>query len=137
MVDNLRTKHRSKFTTLQLRIWAELISSGIYSSTDEPPLNNSMFTGAGGESSGKKQSDSVTIAFAEAASAIKCALTKSEPSHSHTSTSSPAKLIDSLSKLYKQLTEIQSLKSAGILTKTEYATEKKTIMDLLNQLKGR
>ena len=143
VVDNLRSKQGSKFTTLQLRIWAELISSGLYTSTDEPPSNNSMFQRAGGESSGKKipnQGESVAQAFAEAASAITSALTgttKSAPPTASTSTSSPAKLIDSRSKLYKQLTELQSLKSAGILTETEYATEKETIMDLLKQLKGR
>ena len=53
VVDNLRSKQGSKFTTLQLRIWAELISSGLCTSTDEPPSNNSMFQRAGGESSGK------------------------------------------------------------------------------------
>ena len=44
-------------------------------------------------------------------------------------------LIDSRSKLYKQLSELQTLKSAGVLTNSEYATEKETIMDLLKQPK--
>ena len=36
---------------------------------------------------------------------------------------SPAKLIESRSKLYKQLTELQNLKSVGVLDDTEYAAE--------------
>ena len=140
IVDNLRSKHGPKFTTLQLRIWAELISSGIYTSTDEPPSNNSMFQRAGGESSSKKmpaQGESVVQAFASAITSAVTSATKSASSPANASTSSPAKLIDSRSKLYKQLTELQSLKSAGILTETEYDNEKGTIMDLLNQLRGR
>ena len=37
---------------------------------------------------------------------------------------SPAKVIDSRSKLYKQLPELQNLKTSGILTKEELITEK-------------
>ena len=140
VVDNLRSKHGSKFTTLQLRIWAELISSGLCTSTDEPPSNNLNVSTSWRRIFWQDHGESVAQAFAEAASAITSALTgttKSAPPTPSTSTSSPAKLIDSRSKLYKQLTELQNLKSAGILTETEYATEKETIMDLLKQLKGR
>lgn len=45
-------------------------------------------------------------------------------------------MIDSRAKLYKQLSELQNLRSMGILTDAEYATEKETIMDLLKKLKG-
>ena len=47
---------------------------------------------------------------------------------------SPAKLIESRSKLYKQLSELQNLKSMGVLTDTEYIEEKETIMGLLGKL---
>ena len=49
---------------------------------------------------------------------------------------SPARLIDSRSKLYKQLSELQNSKSMGILNDAEYAIEKEMTMDLLRQLKG-
>ena len=45
VVDSLKSKHGTKYTVFQLRIWAELISSGLHVSTDEPPCNNSMFRG--------------------------------------------------------------------------------------------
>ena len=46
--------------------------------------------------------------------------------------SSPAKVIENCSKLYKQHSELQNLKTLGILHDREYANEKETIMDLLN-----
>ena len=49
-------------------------------------------------------------------------------------TGSPAKLIESRSKLYKQLSELQNLKSMGVLTDAEYIEEKETIMGLLGKL---
>ena len=44
VVESLKSKHGTKYTVFQLRIWAELISSGLYTSTDDPPCNNSMLT---------------------------------------------------------------------------------------------
>lgn len=54
IVDSLRSKYGSKFTVLRLHIWAELISRGLYSSTDDSLCNNLMFQRAGGGSSKKK-----------------------------------------------------------------------------------
>ena len=48
---------------------------------------------------------------------------------------SPAKVIESRSKLYKQLSELQNLESSGVLTDEEYKSEKESIMNLLRQLK--
>jgi hypothetical protein len=42
VVDSLKTKHGTKYTVFQLRIWAELITSGLYTSTEEPPCNNNV-----------------------------------------------------------------------------------------------
>lgn len=140
VVDSLKSKHGTKYTVFQLRIWAELISSGLYVSTDEPPCNNSMFQRAGGGSSSKKKQDQgephVAQALSEVATTLTQALSRA-PAGQAGSTSSPARLIDSRSKLYKQLSELQNLKSAGILTESEYTAEKGTIMDLLTQLKQR
>ena len=51
--------------------------------------------------------------------------------------SSLAKLIKNRSNLYKQLSELQALKGAGILTEEEYMEEKATIMEILKQLKSK
>ena len=48
--------------------------------------------------------------------------------------SSPAKLIEGCSKLYIQLSELQNLKSMGVLSDNEYLTEKETIMELLKNM---
>ena len=147
IVDRLKSKHGTQYTVMQLRIWAELVSSGLYASTDEPPCNNSMFQRAGGgpSSSSKRKHDQepgVTQALTEAASAIVNVLTSANRTTPHqpgqgVSASSPTKLIDSRAKLYKQLSELQNLKNVGVLTDIEYATEKETIMDLLKQLKSK
>lgn len=52
------------------------------------------------------------------------------------STTSPARLIESRSKLSKQLSELQNLKNTGILTGSEYDTEKEMIMDSFEAAKG-
>ena len=146
IVDSLKSKYGSQFTIMQIRIWAELIASGLYPSTSEPPHENSMFQRAGGNSSSQKKKDqggsAIAQALSEAATAITCALTQSSsaakgaPGHGASINSSPAKMIDSRAKLYKQLLELQNLKSMGILTDAEYAMEKETIMDLLKKLKS-
>ena len=48
-VDHLKEQHGSKFTSMQLRIWAEMITGGMYTSKESPP-NTTMFTRAGGQS---------------------------------------------------------------------------------------
>ena len=106
-------------------------------STDEPPCNNSMFQRAGGGSSSKKKQDQGEPHVAQAVATTLTQALSRTPSGQGGSTSSPARLIDSRSKLYKQLSELQNLKSAGILTESEYSAEKETIMDLLTQLKQR
>ena len=146
IVDSLKSKYGSQFTIMQIRIWAELIASGLYPSTSEPPHENSMFQKAGGSSASQKKKDqsgsAIAQALSEAATAITCALTQSSsaakgtPAHGASTSSSPAKMIDSRAKLYKQLSELQNLKSMGILTDAEYAMEKETIMDLLKKLKS-
>ena len=55
IVDDLKSKHGTQYTVMQLRIWAELIAGGFYSSTSDPPSENSMFQRAGGSSSGQKK----------------------------------------------------------------------------------
>ena len=42
IVDCLKEKHTSLYTAMQMRVWAEMIVSAMYSDMDEPP-NTSMF----------------------------------------------------------------------------------------------
>ena len=51
IMDSLKSKNGTKYTVMQLRIWAELVCSGLYTSTEEPPCKNSMFQRAEGDSS--------------------------------------------------------------------------------------
>lgn len=140
-VDQLKAKHgASSFTQMQFRIWAELIIGGM-GSIDGPPVSNSMFSRAGNASAQKKSTSPVVQALTDAATAITSALkSPQEPSLSTTPRSSsgyissPTKLIENRSKVYKQLSELKGLKSAGVLNDEEYTTEKATIMDLLKQL---
>ena len=135
LIDKLQKIHGSKFTTMQVRIWAELVIAGMHRSLDEPPQGNSMFErvgSGGGATKSVTKEPSVAKVVYDAASAISSAFSpKTVPS---LNTGSPAKLIESRSKLYKQLSELQNLKSMGVLTDTEYIEEKETIMGLLGKL---
>ena len=69
---------------------------------------------------------------------ISCALSPAAttPTRSVGSTNkpSPAKLIENRSKCYRQLSELNSLKSSGVLTEEEYVTEKDAVMETLKNL---
>jgi hypothetical protein len=128
LIDKLQKNHGSKFTTMQVRIRAELVVAGMHRSLDEPPQGNSVFervgSGGGVNTTVSKETSIAKVVY-DAASAISSAFSpyKTVPSlHA----GSPAKLIESRSKLYKQLSELQNLKSMGGLTDTEYVEEKET-----------
>ena len=129
IVHNLKEKHSTTYTPMQLRIWAEMIASSLHSSTEDPP-NTSMFAGGTPYKKNKEQPTPVAQALMDAATAIASAL-----SPKVASCASPAKGIENRSKLYKQLGELQNLRSMGVLNDDEYQTEKKSIMSLLHQLK--
>ena len=137
-VDNLKETHSSRYTPMQLRIWAEMIVSGMHSSIEDPP-NTTMFVRAGGGTPYKKKDQKVPVAQAltDAVTAIASALSPRLGSSGVVSGmgTSPAKVIESRSKLYKQLSELQNLESSGVLTDEEYKSEKESIMNLLQQLK--
>ena len=113
VVNDLKAKHTSGYTPMQLRIWAEMIVTGLYENTDSPPTT-SMFVRAGGATSAKKRNEL--------------------PAPSGSAIASPTKVIDGRSKLYKQLTELQSLKASGVLSEDEYVKDKGSIMSLLKEL---
>ena len=146
LVEQTKAKYvASEFTQMQLRIWAELIVGGMCSGTDDPPSSNPMFLRAGDGNYKKKSESPVTQALTNVASAITAAFLTRQPQEPPTSStqrqstgvSSPAKLIENRSKLYKQLSELKNLKGCGVLSDAEYATEKASIMVLLKQLNPR
>ena len=47
---------------------------------------------------------------------------------------SPAKIIENRSKCYRQFTDLQNLKSQGLLRDEDYFREKDAIMEILNKL---
>ena len=130
-VENLKEKYGSKFTLMQYRIWGEMITGGLHEGLDDPP-NTTMFARSGGGTPYRKKSqNSVSHLMSEAATAITSALSPKETSAVG---SSPAKVIEGRSKLYRQLSELQNLKSTGILSESEFCSEKESIMSLLHHL---
>ena len=124
---------------MQYRIWGEMVAGGLHIDTDNPP-NTTMFARAGGGTPSRKKTQQSTAVnlFTEAAAAFSSALSPKTPVSlcSSGAGTSPARVIDSRSKLYKQLSDLQNLKSSGVLSEDEYLLEKESIMDLLTKLKA-
>ena len=116
-VEELKEKHGQSYTSMQYRIWAELLSGGVYNSTFEAPTHSTMFVKAGG---GQKRKSTV-------GNGAHATLTSSLGT-------SPAKVIDNRSKCYKQLTDLGNLKESGVLSEAEYASEREAIMSVLKTL---
>ena len=137
IVDALKGKHSARFTHMQMRIWAEMIQSGMYSSMDDPP-STSMFVRAGTDGPNRKkgQQNPVAQALSEAATALSAAFS---PGNQRAGTESKCTgglgIIESRSRLYKQLSELHELQNIGVLTEDEYQLEKDAIMKILKQLK--
>ena len=131
IVEKLTTKHGTNFTTMQLRIWVEMINGGLYSSYDNPPAT-SMFSRAG--SASKENEPLVNQVIVDAANAITLSFSARATSVPSTC-NSPSKLNEDHSKLYKQLSELHSLKSANALSEEEYKAEKKLSWSYLRNLK--
>ena len=122
---------------MQIRIWSELIVGNIHSSLDDPPTS-AMFLRAGKNTkSVKKKDNDMAEAFTQAAVAISSALSPPRTTSSTLmSGGSPAKLIEARSKCYKQLHDLGSLKDTGVLSESEYFTEKKAVLGVLRKLNG-
>ena len=70
----------------------------------------------------------------QAAVAISSALSpRPSISPSHRMGHSPSKMIDSRSKCYKQLSDLNNLKLSGVLTDDEYAKEKESVLSMLRK----
>ena len=140
-INKLQEKHEGQYTPMQIRIWSEMVAGGLHSSFDDPP-ESSMFTKAGRSSSGAKKGGASAVGIADALTKAAVAITSvispkppasSQPLHVG---SSPAKQIESRSKCYKQLHDLNALKVSGIISNEEYEEEKTAIMDVLKNLKS-
>lgn len=138
-IDELKEKHGSAYTPMQFRIWSEMIVGGIHASLDEPP-SSAMFLRAGKGTTSRKKEDSSSMADAltKAAVAISATLgsgtSSSSPGQKPGAGSSPARVIQSRSKCYKQLHHLNSLKASGVLTEEEYTCEKEAVLNVLHKL---
>ena len=146
-VEELKEKHGSKFSPMQFRIWGEMKAGGLHPSLDNPPAT-SMFNRAGsgvGTSTKMKRNEQspVVKAVTDAATAITSAvLAKPQDLNGRQRllsdiNGSPAKRIENRAKLYRQLSDLKSLKDAGVLSDEEYCEEKEAIMDFLKELNAR
>ena len=137
-LEELKEKHGTVYTPMQLRIWSESIVGGIHSSLEEAPTS-SMFAKAGKGPTKKKEQTSMSEALTQTALAISTVFSPRAPLPSSSSIqhlgTSPAKEIESRSKCYKQLNELNQLRSSGIITEDEYF-EKESVMCVLRKLKG-
>ena len=138
-IQKLKEKHGSSYTPMQIRIWSESVVGGIHSSLVEAPTS-SMFTRAGKGDSVKKKDSSMSEALTQAALAISNAFsprpTLPSTSSSQPMASSPAKVVESRSKCYKQLSDLNQLKASGIISEVEYAEEKESVMSVLRKLRN-
>ena len=123
IVADLKEKHGSTYTALQYHIWAELID-GELANASEPP-ENSVFSraGHGSTSSSTQKKSEVAEAIAEVAKQ----LFNPKPPSGQSS-------IENHSRCYSQLSELNNLKVAGVLTEEEYAAEKFVVMNALKKL---
>ena len=133
LIEDLKSTHQDTYTTMQYRIWSEMIIGGLHKSTDIAP-SNPLFLRAGGNYPKKKPisgGDTLIQAVADIASSI--VKSRSAPSPNST-VHSPAKVIDSRSKCYCQLSELKSLFESGLLSDEEYQVEHEAIMNTLKNL---
>ena len=138
ILKDLKAKHGTKFTPMQLRIWSEMVAGELHSSLDNPPCT-SMFAKAGATTPKKEKGGTVQV-LTDVATAIASALSPQASSSIPMSCTpgrlpSPAKMIEGRSKCYKQLSELNNLKVNGIISQAEYETEKEAIMAVLSSLK--
>ena len=93
-----------------------------------------MFLRAGGgTTSAKKKSISAGETVSRALTELTSVFIP-QSSGSGSAMNSPAKLIDSRTKCYKQLSDIKHLLESGVLSTGEYNSEKAVILNMLKKL---
>jgi hypothetical protein len=123
LIDELKDKHVNNFSPMQYRIWGELIVGGQHVSMDEAPEKTVRLLELAEELKPSPKmpcsvQSPVAQALTEAATVLSSALAPT--GRAQGSKSSPVKLIENRLNLYKQLSELQALRGAGVLTQEEY-----------------
>ena len=135
-MSTLKQKHEKLYTQMQYRIWGEMVVGNLHSSMEEPPVT-SMFMRAGGATPKRTKSDEgvrEALTFISSLLSPSSSSTASQTSSSAAGAASPAKLIDNRTKCYKQLAELNNLRSTGVLNEAEYHIEKDSILATLKCL---
>lgn len=133
-VDQLKEKHSDKYDIPKLRLWARMMASSLHDSIEEPP-NVPAFG-----SSCKKPRTSFSEAISGAAIAFAKVLGGNNTSDSvelapvSSAVMSPGRSVELRMKNFEQLRYLQQLHDDGVLTASEYAEQKQTILTCLRKL---
>ena len=123
-VDELRSKHGTKFTSLQYRVWAETILSGSHESLDDPPRGS--FFGCKGQV-GKKAACS-NVSSQQPAS----------PTSSHSQPTglslTPGKTAELRSTYIKQIKELHDLLEMGAITQEHFTKQRDSLLEQMDKL---
>ena len=103
--ETIEALQKTTYTIMQLRIW--YVQSGIHSSYTDPP----KFQRAGGKDTPKRKS-SETMAETAAHVASQAVASNLTPKASSSAGTSPGRDIESCSKCYRQLSELNNLKAS-------------------------
>jgi hypothetical protein len=132
----LKEKHKDKYTIPQLRLWARMIHCGTHDGYDNPPAVP-MFSGTQPK---RPRKESLADTIAESVAAFSKAFGSNSPAQSSTSSPtptlglSPGKSIDLRMKNLQQLRYIQQLFEDNILSEPEFLEQKKNILESLRKL---
>ena len=121
---------------MQYRIWAEVISGDLHSSSADPP-STSVFTQAGGSHGnigGSKKSTDDTAA--SVLSQLTSALLLRPPTNPSSKTDTPGKITENRPKCYRQLGELKNFHKSRLISEDEYACERECITGTLKNLAG-
>ena len=140
-------KHGAEYSTMQYRLWAEMVAIDSHSSLDTPPCIP-MFTGGRTKAKQHSTNTDMTTVFTSMAVAVIGALKPTPsprpgPTASGSSVNvsaighpSPGKIADIRSKYIQQLRELHSLFEMGALTDKEFSDQKLPILDQLKKFKS-
>ena len=119
---------KTNYSGPQLRLWARMVVAKTHDDLDDPP-KVPMITGLK-----SKQKESLTEVFTSAAVAIAKAFSPSSENYNPTAQFSPSKKITLRMKNLDQLRQLQQLQEDGILSQEEFQSQKKIVLESLNNL---
>ena len=154
MADKLHSKHSSSFNMVQYKLWAEALYSKQHTSWDEPPKGLPWGDGKKNKfikSKGGAAADVMMQSFANMATSIAGAISKSSHSSSTSQLSSPTspegnastrssvgispgRKIDLQEKLLKQVDLLHQMFERGAITTDQFELRRESIMKQLESL---